>query len=145
MTLSELEQASVAAMKSRDAVASRTLRMLLARLKNERIAVGHELTGAEVERSVQSEYKKRKEAAIEFEKGGRHELVASELEEAALLAGFLPAQADAAQIVSAIEELALAHGWTAKDLGSAMKVLKERFGASADGALLAQLLKEKLN
>lgn len=145
MTLSEIEQASIAALKARETIKSSTLRLLLSRLKNERIAMGHELTSAEIEQVVQSEYKKRKEAAGEFEKGGRAELAKSELAEAALLAEFLPAQASVDDISSAVNELAATHGWTTKDFGAAMKMLKERFGASADGALLSQVLKEKLN
>lgn len=145
MTLSELEQASIAAMKARDAATSRTLRMLLARLKNERIAVGHELESGEIEHIIQSEYKRRKEAAAEFEKGARQELAQTELEEAEVLARFLPTQVSATEISAVVGELATTHSWTSKDFGTAMKFLKEHFGASADGALLAQVLKEKLN
>ena len=144
MTLTELEQASIVAMKARDSVTSRTLRMLLARLKNERISAGHELETGEIEHIIQSEYKRRK-AAAEFEKGNRQELAQTELEEADVLARFLPAQVSAADIATVVDELVSTHGWTSKDFGVAMKSLKDRFGASADGSVLAQVLKEKLN
>lgn len=145
MTLTELEQASIVAMKARDSVSSRTLRMLLARLKNERISAGHELETGEIEHIIQSEYKRRKEAAAEFEKGNRQELAQTELEEADVLARFLPAQVSAVDIAAVVDELVSTHGWTSKDFGVAMKSLKDRFGASADGSVLAQVLKEKLN
>lgn len=145
MNLAELEQQSIAALKNRETIKSRTLRLLIARLKNERIAAGHELSDEEVLVVVRSEYKRRREAAEEFEKGGRGELAAAELEEAAVLEGYLPAQVAETDIVAVIEEQKSLHGWTNKDFGVAMKALKERFGGNADGAVLARLLKEKLN
>ncbi len=144
MTITEIEQAAVAAMKSHDVVISRTLRLLLSRLKNERIAAQRELSDADIISAVQSEYKKRKEAALEFEKGGRPELAKAEIEESEVLLGYLPVQKSEAEIMSAIESMAQEHSWTAKDFGVAMKILKEHFGATADGAVLAKLLKEKL-
>jgi uncharacterized protein YqeY len=145
MTIAEIEQQLTTALKNRDVVTSRTLRLLLARLKNERITIGHDLTDVEVEHIVQSEYKKRKEAAAEFEKAGRAELLEGELAEAKVLLAFLPAQASETDIRAAIDELVLANSFTAKEFGVAMKALKDKFGATADGAELSRLLKEKLS
>jgi uncharacterized protein YqeY len=144
MTISDIEQQLTAALKSRDTVTSSTLRLLLARVKNERIALGHELTDAEMLAVVQSEYKRRKEAAVEFEKGGRQEAAQSELAEGEILSRFLPEQVSESDIATAVAELQVAHNWTAKDFGAAMKVLKDKFGAAAEGGVLAKVLKEKL-
>jgi uncharacterized protein YqeY len=143
--ITEIEQQLTSALKARDEVKTRTLRLVLARLKNEYIHTGRELTDAEVLGIIQSEYKRRKEAAEEFVKGNRPELAAGEMQEAEVLVTFLPPQASDSDIRSAIEELAAENSWTAADFGVAMKQLKERFGSSADGAVLSKLLREKLN
>ena len=145
MSTAEIEQQLTSALKARDQVKTRTLRLVLSRLKNEYIRMGRELTDAEVLAIIQSEFKRRKEAAEEFVKGGRSELAASEMEEAEILVTFLPPQASESDINSAIDELAAANSWAATDFGAAMKLLKESFGSSADGALLSKLLREKLN
>lgn len=142
--LSTLETELVAALKARETVKAGTIRMLIARLKNERIAQGGELDADATLRVIQSEHKRRKEAAAEYVRGGRQELADQELAEAALLEAYLPAQATEADIAAAYAELAAAQGWTAKDMGVAIKALKERFGAAADGAVLARIVKEKL-
>lgn len=142
--LSTLETELVSALKAREAVKAGTIRMLIARIKNERIAQGGELDADAVLRVVQSEYKRRKEAATEYIRGGRQELADQELAEAALLEAYLPVQATEADIAAAFDECAAAQGWTTKDMGAAIKTLKERFGAAADGAVLARIVKEKL-
>ena len=142
--LSTLETELVSALKAREALKAGTIRMLIARLKNERIAAGGALDADTVLRTIQSEYKRRKEAAAEYVKGERQELADQELAEAAVLEVYLPAQVTEAEISAAFEELSAAHHWTVKDMGAAIKALKERFGAAADGALLAKVAKEKL-
>lgn len=144
MTIADIEQALTAALKQKDTTTVSTLRMLLSRLKNDRIAGGGELTNDQVLGAIQSEQKKRKEAEAEYVRGNRPELAEAEAREAAVLAQFLPPQATEAEIVAVIEEMSAQHGWSVKDFGAAMKVLKERFGASADGGVLSKILKEKL-
>lgn len=144
MHITDVEQLIVGALKNKETVKASTLRLLLARLKNERIAAGHDFSDQEVEAIVQSEYKKRKEAAAEFEKAGRAELVAGERAEADILLSLLPPQASEADIVAAVDELIREKAYVKKDFGLAMKDLKEKFGATADGAELSRVLKERL-
>ncbi len=145
MDIAHIEADLVAAMKARDAVTLGTLRMLVARLKNEKIASSSgDLSSEDVLRVIQSECKRRKEAAAEFVSGGRAELAEQELAEAAILEKYLPQQATEAELQAAIAELQAQHSWSAKDMGSAIKAVKDRFGAAADGALVARIVKETL-
>lgn len=144
VSIQDLEQRVNVALKARDEVTSRTLRMLLSRLKNERIAAGSDLSEAAVLAVIQSEYKRRREAENEFVKGNRVELAEAEKAEAEVLLGLLPAQASEADIAKAGQALVDANGWTAKEFGVAMKALKDQFGATADGAMLSKVLKEIL-
>jgi uncharacterized protein len=145
VNLSEVETALQTAVKSRDLIAADTLRALKTRIQNEQIAKGSELSEADVLNLVQSEAKRRKEAAQAFRDGGRTEAADKEEAELKVLSVFLPEQVGEDEILKVIEEKISANSWTAKDFGTAMGQLKGHFGNSADGALIAQLLKEKLN
>lgn len=144
MNLQTVEQALVAALKSRDQIAADTLRALKTRIQNEKIASGGELSESAVLALVQSEVKRRKEAATAYRSGGRIEAADKEEAEINVLMSFLPAQATEQDIIKAVDEQVAANGWTTKDFGQAMGMLKSHFGSSVDGAVLAKILKEKL-
>ncbi len=145
VNLSEVEAALQTAVKARDQIAADTLRALKTRIQNEQIAKGSELTEADILNLVQSEAKRRKEAATAFRDGGRVEAADKEEAELKVLAAFLPAQVSDEEIVKVIDEKISAQNWTAADFGQAMGQLKTHFGNTADGAVIAKLLKEKLN
>ena len=81
INLSEVESALKTALKARETITVETLRALKTRIQNEQISKGSELTEADVLALVQSEAKRRKEAALAFRDGGRTE--AADKEEAA--------------------------------------------------------------
>src|SRR5580698_1056936 len=82
------------AMRARDQVRMRTLRMALTSITNEEVsgASARELTDDEVLRVLTREAKKRREAAEAFGAAGREEQAAAELAEGDVLAEYLPAQ-----------------------------------------------------
>lgn len=145
VNLASVETALQTALKSRDQIAADTLRALKTRIQNDQIAKGSELSEADVLLLVQSEAKRRKEAAEAFRKGDRTEQADKEEAELAILQKFLPEQVSEEEIAKIIDEKLAANNWTSKDFGAAMGQLKGHFGNSADGALIAKLLKEKLN
>lgn len=145
VNLEAVEAALQAAVKDRNQVKADTLRALKTRIQNEQIATGSSLDEVGVLALVQSEAKKRKEAGVAFREAGRTEQADKEEAELAVLAEFLPEQASEDEIMKVIEEKAGAAGWTAKDFGAAMGALKAHFGNTADGGVIAKLLKQKLN
>lgn len=144
MNLSEVEAALNTAMKARDQIAVDTLRGLKTRIHNEQIAKG-ELSESDVLALVQSEVKRRREAATAFRDAGRTEMADKEEAEAKILSAFMPPQLSEEEITAKIDAKLAKNSWTAKDFGAAMGALKAELGSSADGALLAKILKEKLN
>lgn len=134
----------VEAMKAHNQMVVETLRGLKTRLQNERIAKGSELLPEDTEKLVSSEVKRRREAATMYTEASRPELAEKELSEAAILAEYLPPQVSTDEITIQIEKLVKDNGYTQKDFGLVMQALKATFGSSADGAILAQILKEKL-
>lgn len=134
-----------AALKAGEKEKLGTLRMLLGDLKNERIRRGGDVDEEGFVSLVRKAMKQRDEAAAQYREGGREELAAKEQSEAAILAVYLPAQVDEAQIRAAIQELVDAEGLSGPAaMGRIMKEMKARFGSSADGATLNRIAREML-
>src|SRR3954463_9036340 len=91
------------AMKAGDKERLSTLRMLLTEIKNERIRRGSEVDEAGFVSLVRKAIKQREDSVSQYRAGHREELAAKEEAEAKMLADYLPAQVDEAQIRAAIE------------------------------------------
>ncbi len=145
LSMQVIEAKLTEALKAKNQIAVDTLRGLKTRITNEQINKGEALTSDEVLALVKSEAKRRKEAVDAFSAGGRTEAAAKETAELEVLSEFLPAQLSEEQIASKIDEAISQNNWTAADFGKAMGSLKQEFGNSADGAVVAKLLKAKLS
>ncbi|MFM7263209.1 MAG: GatB/YqeY domain-containing protein [Acidimicrobiales bacterium] len=127
-----------------------TLRMALAAVTNAEVAGNEavELTDDQVTAVLQAEAKKRSEAAEIYEGAGRAEAATSERAELAVLERYLPAAMSDEEIRALVAEevsAAAAAGNTGpKAMGAVVKAVRTRAGSSADGALVARLVKEAL-
>lgn len=144
LSLKQIEIDLTSAMKAKDQTAVDTLRGLKTRIQNEKIAKGKELSEDDISALIKSEVKRRKEAVQSYTTGGRQELADKELGEAAILEKYLPAQMSEADLAALVGKFLAANNFTAKEFGAAMGKLKAQAGNTADGAVLAKLLKEKL-
>ena len=83
-----------AAMRARDQVRMRTLRLALTSITNEEVAgaSARDLTDDEIVRVLTREARKRREAAEAFSAAGRSDQAAAERAEGDVLADYLPAQ-----------------------------------------------------
>src|SRR5687768_11504025 len=93
-----------AAIKARDEVRSRTLRMVLTAVKNEEVAGDRvrELSDDDVVKVLIREAKKRREAAEAFSDAGRTEQAAAEQAEGRVLEDYLPAQLSDAELTDLV-------------------------------------------
>jgi len=136
-----------AAMKARDEVRTRTLRMALTSIANEEVAgkVARDLDDDEVLRLVAREAKRRREAADAFDAAGRPDQAASERAEEDVLAAYLPAQLGdeelTALVASAVAETG-ASGMGA--MGQVMKVVTPRVAGRAEGGRVAAEVRRQL-
>ncbi len=139
-----------AAMKARDAVTTSTIRMLRAAITNAEVAGDQavELSDAETIAVLQTEAKRRTEAADVYEQAGRADSAAKERAELAVIQRYLPAALSDAELTALVdEEVARAAEQGAsgpKAMGAVMKAVRERAGAGADGARVAALVKARL-
>ena len=139
-----------AAMKSGDETGRSTLRMALAAVTNAEVAGDEavELSDDQVIAVLQVEAKKRSEAAEIYAGAGRAEAEQKERAELAVLERYLPAAMSEAEIAAVVAEevtSAAAAGNTGpKAMGLVVKAVRSRVGSSADGSLVAQLVKAAL-
>jgi uncharacterized protein len=136
-----------AAMKARDEVRTRTLRMALTSVSKEEVAgaSARELTDDEVIGVLTKEAKRRREAADAFAAAGRDEQAATERAEGVILAGYLPAQLSDEEISALVAEVigeTGASGMAA--MGQVMKAVTPRVAGRADGARVAAEVRRRL-
>ena len=136
-----------AAMRARDQVRMRTLRMALTSITNEEVSgdAARELSDDEVVKVLTREAKKRREAADAFESAGRAGQAAAERAEGDVLADYLPAQLaddELAGLVSAAIAETAAEGMSG--MGKVMKVLTPQVAGRADGARVAAEVRRQL-
>ncbi len=146
----QLKADLTASMKARNEVETSTLRMTLAAIMNAQVAgdAAVELSNDQVQGVVRAEAKKRAESADIYKDAGRHEAEAAERAELAILERYLPAamsDADLEQIVDQEVAAAASSGLTGpKAMGGVVKAVRNRAGAGADGAKIANLVKSRL-
>jgi uncharacterized protein YqeY len=137
------------AMKQRDEVRSSTLRMVLTAITNAEVAgkAQRELSDDDIVGVLSTEAKKRREAAVAFEEGGRAEMAAKEKAEAAVIADYLPEQLsadDVARIVSEAIAQTGAAGEGMKAMGRVMGVVQPQVKGRADGGAVAAEVRRQL-
>lgn len=136
------------AMLARDEFTTTTLRGLKAAILNEEVAKGVRDTGLgdeAIEQLIAREAKKRDEAAKLFEQGGNQPSADKERAEKVLLVQYLPEQLSEDDIKTLVDEIvADIKPEGMKDMGRVIGAVKAKVGNSADGAIVARLVKERL-
>ena len=136
------------AMRSRDQVRLRTLRMALTSITNEEVSGSsvHELSDEDIMKVLTREAKKRREAAEAYAAAGRADQAAAEQAEGEVLAGYLPAQLSdgdlSGLVIAAIAETGAAG---MSGMGTVMKLLTPRVAGRADGGRVAAEVRRQLS
>lgn len=143
-----LREDLTAAMRARDELTTATLRMALTALQTEAVSgkAARELTDAEALQVLTREGKKRRESAEAYDAAKRSELADRERAEGEVLARYLPAQLDDAQITR-IVQAAIAESGAAgvKAMGSVMKIVTPQTAGQADGGRVSAEVRRQLN
>jgi uncharacterized protein YqeY len=136
------------AMRARDQVRMRTLRMALTSITNEEVAgaSARDLTDDEVLKVLTREARKRREAAEAFSAAGRSDQAAAERAEGEVLAGYLPAQLSDDELAALVEAAIAETGASGMaGLGQVMKTVTPRVAGRADGARVAAEVRRRLS
>ena len=125
-----------------------TLRNLKAAILNEEVAQNKRVTGlndAEIEKIVAKEIKKRHESAKIYRANERLDLAEPEEQEAKILVAYLPEQMSEVGIQKLVEQKIATLGVRGPQaMGQVIGAVKQEAGNTADGALVAKLVKEAL-
>jgi len=136
-----------AAMKARDEVRTRTLRMALTSVANEEVA-GHaarDLDDAEVLRLLAIQAKRRREAADAFEAAGRTDQASAERAEEDILRAYLPVQLSDTELAAIVAEVIAETGATGpRSMGQVMKAISPRVAGRAEGGRVAEQVRRAL-
>jgi len=134
------------AMKAREQAKLSTLRMLSAAIKQKEVDERIELDDAAVLSIIEKQIKQRKEAATQFEAGGRPDSAESELAEAAVLAAYLPKQLSEDEVIAELKAVVSELGATGpQDMGKVMGAAKSKLAGRADMSKVSGLVKQVLS
>ena len=146
MLLDRIREDLRQATKARDAIHTAVLRWTLAECNNLRIDKGADLDDEDVLAVVKRGVKMRREAQVEYEKGGRADLVASEGREMELLSVYLPEQLTGEELRRVVEEAIAATGAASmQDFGVVMKQVMGSHGNEVDGKQVQAIVKTCLS
>lgn len=144
----QLEQDIKTALLAGESTKATTLRGLKATLLNVKVAEGKRdsgLTDDEVLAVFAKESKKRQESANLYIEGGDQTRADAELTEKAIIDTYLPAQLDEAELTQLVETVIADTGASGMQaMGQVIGQVKAKAGPAADGAVIARIVKEKL-
>jgi uncharacterized protein YqeY len=137
----ELKDAARAQDKKKLAV----LRMLKSQMKYKEIEAGRALDDADVVSVAQMLIKQRKDAAAQYDAGGRPELAQGEREEIVILESFLPKQLSDDELAALVREAVAQSGAKGpKDMGAVMKAVMPKIAGRAEGKRVSDAVKAGL-
>ncbi len=135
------------AMRARDQVRLRTLRMALTSITNEEVSGNevHDLSDADILKVLGREAKKRREAAEAFEAAGRVEQAEAERAEGDVLAVYLPAQLGEEELSGLVAAAIAETGATGMPaMGKVMKAVTPQVAGRAEGGRVAAEVRRQL-
>lgn len=130
------------AMKEQNKELLSVLRMVKGAIQMEEIKVKHELSDDEVIAIIGKQIKTRKESIIEFEKGGRNDLIEKTNEEINMLNVYMPKQLSEEEIKAEIDKVFEELKPASNEMGKIMQALSNLKG-KADMGLVSKLVKER--
>ncbi len=134
------------AMKSGEKLKLETLRTVRAvMIEMTKRGTGSELTPEEEISALLASAKKRKEASEIYRQAGREELARQEEQELAIINSYLPKQMSREEAENVVSGIIGQTGATSiKDIGKVMGAAMKELKGKIDGALVQQIVKQKL-
>ena len=151
MLREDINEAMKTAMRNKDTETLGTIRLVMAKLKDQDIAArakGNQdgINEPEVTSMLQGMIKQRRESMALYEKGGRPELAAKESAEIVVIERFLPTQMDEAAVKAAIEKIIADTGAAGiKDMGKVMGALKSAYAGQMDFSVASGMVRGLLS
>lgn len=134
------------AMKAKDSHRLEVLRFLQSAVRYKEIELRPGLINdGEIIGVVTKQVKQRKESIDQFEKAGRKDLVDKEKYELSVLEGYLPHQMSRVEVEEIVDSVIKTLSATSmKQMGVVIKEVLAKTAGSADGKLVSEIVKAKL-
>ena len=135
------------AMKNKDTLKSSTLSFLRAQMINAAIEKKKKaLDDNDAIAIIKKQIKQHRDSIEQFKVGNRQDLVDKETKELEILTSYLPPELGLEEIKKIIEEaIAITAAQDMKDMGKVMKEVTAKIVGRADGKLVSDLVRERLN
>lgn len=144
-TKEQLSEALKDAMRSKDELRKRTVRMALAAIKNAEIDKKALLDEPAILAILQKEVKSRYETIEGAEKAGREDLIAEAQTEIAVLEEFLPQPLSAEELEAIVRDAIAQVGATSpREMGQVMQAVMPKVQGRADGKEVNQIVRRLL-
>lgn len=146
---SQIDAEIKSAMLAGDKALVTTLRGIKATILNAEVAEGARESGLADDKIIsllQKEAKKRQESADLYKQGDREELAEKEMYEKSVIEKYLPQQMEESEIAIIVDEIISETGASGmQSMGQVIGLVKAKLGASADGSVVARIVKERLS
>ena len=135
---------------NKDLVATKTIRLIIAAIKDRDIVVRTEgnqngISEADIISLLKKMQKQREESIQLYTKGNRMDLVQSEEDEIKIIKQFLPKQMNDDEIKNLVKEaIEINDAKSIRDMGKVMSYLKENYSTNMDFSIASKFLKETL-
>lgn len=133
------------AMKNKEDVRKSVITLIRAAVKQREVDERVELSEEQVQDIIAKQLKQRRDSLEEFKKAGREDLIEQTQKEIDIITTYLPAQLSIEEIETLVDEAIAETGATSvKDMGKIMSVLNPRTKGRADGKVVNEVVRKKL-
>ncbi len=133
------------AMKARDAKKRDALRLLTSAFKQIEVDERKELSDADVIKIIQTQVKRRNDAASQYKDANRDDLMQIELDEIAYYEVYLPKQLSDEELEKEVKDIIAKTGASSmKDMGKVMGMASKELAGRADGKRISDAVKKAL-
>lgn len=133
------------AMKERNEIKTRVLRLLSSAIKNFEVEKMSPATDEEIGKLILKEMKKRQESILAYKNANREDLALEEEKELEILKEYAPKMLSEEEIREIVKKTIDELNATPKDFGKVMKEVMSKLKGRADGSLVSKVVKEQLS
>jgi hypothetical protein len=140
-----IEETLKKSIREKNDTAKDALRMLLTSLKLKEKEMRRQPSETEIHQVIASLVKQRRDSIEQFKAGGRADLAEKEENEIQVLQDFMPQQLSSEELEQLVEEaVSETEAASLKDMGRVMKVLMPRVAGRAEGKMVNESVRRRL-
>lgn len=142
----KIQEDMKSALRAQDKQRLGAIRLILADIRKREIDERITLDDSQVLEVFAKMLKQRRDSLEQYESAGRQDLAAQESFEIALIQSYMPKPLNEVELANLIDTVLREIGATSsKDMGNAMKILKDRIQGRADIKTVSVMVRQRLN